>query len=199
MSSQVVRDAVPGVDSIVVRLGRRRHGRAVVLQALDAEGRSIAFAKCAFGGGIAGLRAEYASLHELAEGGIAGVRAPKVLSFVAMDDFAVLVLEALVPGTAPSEALGVPVEAMRSLAGWQGLQSGTFADSEVLRRLGKGVAAIEDADARAWLTTELNRVIAELGDVPARTGRWHGDWVPWNMAREGRWSCCGTGSTRNPA
>ena len=74
---------------------------------------------------------------------------------------------------------------MRSLAGWQGSQSATFADTEVVRRLGKGVAAIEDAGARGWLTTELNRAIAELGDVPTRTGRWHGDWVPWNMTRDG--------------
>ena len=149
----VVRDAVPAVDSIVVRLGRRRHGRAVVLQALDAGGRSIAFAKCAFGGGITGLRSEHASLQEVAQSGIAGVRAPKVLAFETTDDFAVLVLEALIPGPAPAEARGVPVEAMRSLAGWHGSQSATFAETEVVRRLGKGVAAIEDAGARGWLTT----------------------------------------------
>jgi len=184
---EVVREAVPEADSIVVRLGRRRHGRAVILHALDADGRSLAFAKCAWGPRVADLRLEHDSIVDVTTDPVAGVRAPKALAFVELDDAAVLVLEALTPSTplTPAAGAGVPVAAMRALAGRRGWRRTTVAGSEVVQRLREGISALPDEAPRSWLEHELARLVDELGDVDTRTGSWHGDWVAWNMARDG--------------
>jgi hypothetical protein len=182
---QEVRKAVPGADAIVVRLGRPRHGRAVILNALDTRGRSVAFAKCAWGVRVADLEQERDNLAAVAHDQIPGVRAPEVLAFVRLEDSAALVLEALTPKSPATGESGLPVEAMKALAGCRGWQRTSVSDSEVVKRLRDGIAAVRDEQARSWLQSELDRMVSELGDVETRAGSWHGDWVPWNMARDG--------------
>jgi len=179
-----VRAAVPDTHTMVVRLGRPRHGRAVVLQALAGDGRSLAFAKCAFGSRTADLRSEHAALAAVGSAPAAGVRAPRVLGFDDSDGQVVLVLEALVP-TRPSDGAGVPAAAMRALADRIGSRSVPVSGAPVVARLRAQVDALSDQGARRWLMDELDRLVADLGDVPIRCGDWHGDWVGWNMAREG--------------
>lgn len=179
-----VRAAVPGARSMVVRLGQRRHGRAVVLQALAHDGRSLAFAKCAGGDRVDRLHREHALLIEVGEAPAPGVRAPRVLGFCDAEGTAVLVLEALVP-VCPGVGTGAPVAAMRALAGRAGNVSAPLAGAPVVARLRNGIEALADVGARAWLRVELDRLLSGLGDVVVPTGTWHGDWVGWNMARDG--------------
>lgn len=179
-----VRAAVPEVRSMVVRLGQRRHGRAVVLQALAHDGRSLAFAKCAGGDRVDRLRREHARLIEVGEAPAPGVRAPRILDFRDAEGTAVLVLEALVP-VRPAVGTGAPVAAMRALARRAGDVSSPLAANRVVVGLRSGIEALADVEARAWLRHELDRLLSELGDVVVPTGTWHGDWVGWNMARDG--------------
>lgn len=179
----VVRAAVPEAESLVVRLGRRRHGRAVVLQALSRDGRSLAFAKCASGDRVASLRAECQRLVQLGETPAPGVRAPRVLDFRDADGTAVLVLEALVPDH-PGVATSAPVSAMRALAERAGAVTTSLSGTDVMARLRVGIDGLADPRVRTRLRLELDRLLSDLGDVAIRTGTWHGDWVGWNMARD---------------
>lgn len=180
----VVERAVPDAEAVVVRLGRPRHGRAVILNALDADGQSLAFTKCAWGDRVVDLRQESDNLAGVASNPVEGVRAPEVLAFVELDGSAALVLEALTPA-APATQTGLPVVAMRALAERKGWHPTTVADSDVVVRLQAGIGAVVNRQDREWLQTELVRLVVELGGVGTRTGTWHGDWVPWNMARDG--------------
>ena len=182
----IVSRLVPEADSVVVRLGRRRHGRTVVLQALDTDGRSLAFAKCSRGAGSARLAGERDRLHELADRPVPGITPPTVLGWAVEDDAAVLCIGALTPAAAPA-ADGVPDAAMHALAGRRGTQAAqTFSETPLARRLTEEAetlaAKTSDAD---WIVAALHRLLTTHGAVPVTTASWHGDWVPWNMARDG--------------
>lgn len=182
----IVRRLVPETDAVVVRLGRRRHGRAVVIQPLDAEGRTLAFAKCARGAGAGRLSAERDRLHELADRPVPGIKPPPVLGWAVEDDAAVLCLGALTPTAAPSSE-GVPLTAMRALATRTG--SGPdlpLAETPLIRRLSAEAAALAAVTPDAeWIVEHLQRLVAVNGAEPVTTSSWHGDWVPWNMVRDG--------------
>ncbi len=180
----VVARTLPDADTIVVRLGRPRHGRAVVLNALDAGGRSLAFAKCAWGDRVSDLRREQTSLTTIADHPVPGIRTPKVLGLIEQGDFAALVLEALSPQSAAAEPSGVPIVEMRAFAERHGWQSSSLRLTPAIGRLSEGISAIRDPEERKWLERELDRLVTERGDIDTRTGSWHGDWVPWNMARD---------------
>lgn len=180
----MVREAVPDAATVVVRLGRPRHGRALVLQALAADGRSLAFAKCAFGRRIEDLRREHASLTELGTEPAPGLRAPRVMGFHDAADRAVLILEALAPDR-PATEDGIPVDVMRSFAATGDGGLVRLRDTMAVVRLDEGIEALADDTARRWLRRSLDELLDELGGVPVRTGAWHGDWVGWNMARDG--------------
>ena len=181
-----VRRLVPEADSVVVRLGRQRHGRAVVLQALDGEGRTLGFAKCARDSGIDRLRAERDRLHELAERPVPGVTSPPVLGWAEEGGAAVLCLGALTPGAATSGG-DVPVTAMQALSA-RHQQSGPhpFGETTLLRRLQHDAEVLAArSPGAAWLTDHAARLAERYADQPVALGSWHGDWVPWNMARDG--------------
>lgn len=177
---------VPEADAVVVRLGRRRHGRAVVLQALDAGGRSIAFAKCSREAGVDRLRTERDRLHELADRPVPGITPPPVLGWAVEDGAAVLCIGALTPGGRPSSG-GPPVAAMHALAARSGPRvEQTLAESPLLQRLSREAAALARVTPDAtWIVDHLERLAAAHGDVLVTGGAWHGDWVPWNMVRDG--------------
>ena len=180
----VVEQALPAADTIVVRLGRPRHGRAVVLHALDSTGESLAFVKCAWGDRVLDLRHERDNLATIAAEPIPGIRAPSVLDFVERDGFGALILEALTPRSLPADLDGVPIEAMNCLAARDGWQECSLGQTPVILRLRVGIAAIRAPHDRVWLQREFDRLVSSLGNVSTKTGSWHGDWVPWNMARE---------------
>lgn len=181
---ETLRAAVPDAASVVVRLGRPRHGRAVVVQALAADGRSLAFAKCAHGPRIDDLRRERALLAAVGPAPAPGLRAPRVLAFDETPDRAVLVLEALGPARTPSSR-GVPVSAMQAFATRDGRRTVPIVDSPAMWRLRKGIDRLPESGSRTWLEREVDRLVDELGDEVVEIGWWHGDWVAWNMARDG--------------
>ena len=181
-----VRRLVPEADAVVIRLGRRRHGRAVVLQALDTDGRPLAFAKCARGAGVDRLRTERDRLHELADRPVPGITTPPVLGWVLEDGAAVLCIGALMPGARPSSG-GVPAATMHALAARSGPGAEhTLADSPLVQRLSREAGALANVTPDAtWIVDHLVRLVESHGRLTVTGAAWHGDWVPWNMARDG--------------
>lgn len=180
-----VRRLVPDADAVVIRLGRPRHGRAVVLQALDRDGRSVAFAKCGRDEAVARLRVERDHLHQLAEVPVAGVTPPQVLGWAEDGGAAVLCLGPLQPGR-PAEG-GVPVAAMRALSTRNGRRDPeSFGDTALLHRLRRCAEALTAASPDAgWLVERTDRLAELFATQRVTVGSWHGDWVPWNMTRDG--------------
>ncbi len=181
-----VRRLVPDADAVVIRLGRRRHGRAVVLQALDADGRTLAYAKCARAAGVDRLRVERDRLHELADRPVPGISPPPVLGWVVEDGAAVLCIGALLPGARPGSG-GVPLAAMHALAARSGPPvERSLAEHPLVQRLSREAAALAQVtpDA-AWILDHLDRLVETHGDLAVTGAAWHGDWVPWNMVRDG--------------
>ena len=180
------RRLVPDADTIVVRLGRPRHGRAVVLQALDAGGRSVAFAKCGRGEAVDGLRAERDHLHEVSERPVPGVTPPPVLGWAEEGGAAVLCLGALTAGR-PAPTTGIPVTAMKALSARNGRVGPIpFGESALLGRVQRNAEALADASPDAtWLVEHARRLAENHATQRVVVGSWHGDWVPWNMTSDG--------------
>ncbi len=115
-----------------------------------------------------------------------GVTPPPVLGWAVEDGAAVLCLGALAAGR-PARSGGVPVSAMHALPTRNG----------PLRRTPFGQparpAAAAEAEALADVTPgrRLDRGAPQPARGAARPTQpwsgaaWHGDWVPWNMARDG--------------
>lgn len=71
---------------------------------------------------------------------------------------------------AVAESTGGYVAPLRASGFWRGIRE------EV------AIVAAEEAELAAAMGRVLDRVELTCGDVSLRFGRWHGDWVPWNLA-----------------
>lgn len=104
-------EAVPDWDSVVIRLGRRRFGRAVVIQVLGRDGTTLGFVKCGDPSRAPGLRREREALLAMAGRPAPGVISPTVLGYRNQPDATAViqspVADALVAGDLPA-----PVDAM---------------------------------------------------------------------------------------
>ncbi|MDQ4005780.1 MAG: hypothetical protein M3135_05700, partial [Actinomycetota bacterium] len=105
--------------------------------------------------------------------------APALLHRGAWQDLTLLVTAPL-PGRArryrPLDR--VPdVEITRAVSGLGTVSRGPLVDSAYVRALGERVA--NEASLQGLLAGVLERA----GDLVLEYGAWHGDWVPWNLAR----------------
>lgn len=171
---------------LVVRLGRRRWNRSVVLRSLDRTGDTLAYVKSAASeAGTAALRRERDSLHRIAELAPALVEWPDVLHHGTWRGLDLLALSPLVGDRAGGSADAMPTAAMRTLAFAAGRGSRPLAETRLARRWvaeGSGLAASGQRDR---LLAAVDAVGCRLGRVELPVGCWHGDWVPWNMASRG--------------
>lgn len=173
------------VRDVAVRLGRPRPNRTLVVWALDRHGEPAGIAKLSTGSAArAALEVEFTVLAARPAAGVVGLRAPEALGYVRWGENDVLVISALVgAGARPSHE--PPVDQMRALA--RGVPCGDVAlrDAPLTARWGVEIATLTGSPDREWLQTALDDLLAEHGDVVVGTGAWHGDWVSWNMVREG--------------
>ena len=79
----------------------------------------------------------------------------------------------------------LPVAPMRRLAEAAGTVESTLGESDFLARLRADVEQVREKAVRDALADHLDVIAARFGDQTLRFGAWHGDWVPWNMARHG--------------
>lgn len=171
---------------IGVILGRDRPNRKPVLKVVDHDGRAIAFAKLGWNALSTDLvRHEADVLTALAapESRPRSFDVPQVLHRGGWSGSALLVVSAAPPegwlrDGPPADA---PVEAGRELAGMDG-DEGLLGETGYWRDVRTRIAAV---DAPGPSGETLLRAAGEIehrwADRRVALGRWHGDWIPWNM------------------
>jgi hypothetical protein len=168
-------------------LGTARANRKPVLQAFDADGRSLAFVKIGVTPVTEELvQAEAAGLRRLGEAELPQLfEVPRLLHLGRWEGRSVVAMTSLQTSfrQRPGRQFSVPVEAMDLL-------HGAFAESpRPLRELPLWQSMVETQSAlRSAVPRErLGEALDVLGetdaDRPLSVGAWHGDWTPWNMSR----------------
>jgi hypothetical protein len=179
-------EVVGPVEAVVVRLGRRRFNRALVLMPFDREGRLVAVVKVARGEAAREvLRREHETLVSASRMDVPGLEIPEALAHLETDTLSYLVMTPLT-STTVNRPEPIPVKQMTALADQGPRSAAPLRDTPAVTRLRQRASSLDDPAQRAWTTAALDDLLAELGDVGVPRGAWHGDWVPWNMAREGQ-------------
>lgn len=181
----VLAEVLGPVAAVVVRLGRRRFNRALVLMPFDRDGRLLAVVKVARGEAAREvLRREHETLGRVSRMELDGLTVPRPLGHLETDTVSYLVMTPLTSAEA-NRPEPVPVTQMKALARQGPGEAAALRDTAAVARLRRQASALEDPDQRGWTTAALDDLLAELGEVAVPQGAWHGDWVPWNLARAG--------------
>jgi hypothetical protein len=158
-----------------------------VLQLFSPDGRAVGFAKIGWDPVTAAMiRAEADGLRLAGAAQLESVAVPEVRWCGEWED-----LWLLVTAPMPSDARRLragelpPIAPLRDVVALDG--------PPVRRRVldapywgaAEATADIGAHAGRPALAAELARVAGELGDAEVTFGRWHGDWVEWNLARAG--------------
>jgi len=182
----VLERALGPVHDLVVRLGRRRYNRALVLLPFGPQGEPLAFVKVARGATARRvLEREHESLAFVNARAVPGLRVPAPIAHVEDGGLGFLMMTTLISDTY-SRPRPVPVEQMRALSGVgrHARPGAALRDTRGETRLRQQVAGLNDPGQRRWTGAALDALLAQLGDVVVPEGTWHGDWVPWNMSRK---------------
>ncbi len=176
---------VGDVADVVIRLGRPRPNRTLVLWAFASDWTPVGIAKLSRGDAAKeSMEAEYAALAGSPASGIRDLVAPRVLGYLRWNDNDVLVISALVSADAgPSHV--PPVPQMKALAASTGAEEKLLRDTPFVTRLDEQIDALTSVTDQVWLRAGLERLVHDLGDTVVRTGAWHGDWVSWNQSVDG--------------
>jgi len=147
------------------------------LQLFDDAGRPRGYAKIGWNDGTrAMVRAEVAALASLPPPGGDLPTVPRLLRRLRWHDREVAVIEPMPPGVRRIDRPDVPRTAVMLAVARRGgpaaapQPAARFLDT--LRR--RSAPAVDGA---------IDALLARDGEVPVELGDWHGDWVPWNMAR----------------
>jgi hypothetical protein len=173
-------------SDLVVRLGRRRWNRSVVLRPLDPTGDTLAFVKSAFGAaGVMSLRRERENLRRVATLAPPLVEWPEVMHHGSWRDLELLALSPLFGDDSSRRRAHAPSDAMRALALAAEEGPMPLADTGLSQRLVDGARQLSESAQRGQLAVGLDVTLARLGQVKVPVGCWHGDWAPWNMTSHG--------------
>ncbi|HLL66169.1 MAG TPA: hypothetical protein VK453_10540 [Micromonosporaceae bacterium] len=176
---------VLGIDlHLSVHLGPARANRKPVLQLLNPEGRTVAFAKLGTSDLTRRLvRAETSALAVLDRLDLRHLTVPRVRHAGRWNSHEVLVQSAL-PVWRPRAAKNDErlALAMREVARCCGVRRGPLRDSGYWKRLSDRLATLAAYPEGPALQRAAERILAVAGSVDLEYGSWHGDWSPWNMA-----------------
>ncbi|GHJ46409.1 hypothetical protein Cs7R123_37510 [Catellatospora sp. TT07R-123] len=169
-----------------VRFGPPRANRKPVLQLIDAQAHTVAYAKVGVNELTTRLiRDEHAALAALSGRDLAPARIPELLHFGTWGDAQLLVMKALPVWGRGAGAQLDPAEgtvaAMRSLARVHGVTTGRFGGGSYAARLAAQVDALGERPA-AHL---MRAVLAACAGAELSYGCWHGDWNGGNMSIRG--------------
>lgn len=155
-----------------------------VLQLLRGDGRTVGFAKLGWDEVTDEMiRNEHDALARIARSGVRGLEVPGVLWCGDWNGHAVLVTAPMPLGVARLRSDGdVPIGPLRAVATVDGpLVRSSIADSEYWARA-RTTAADAVATGDDAIAERLAVIEADFGGIELEYGRWHGDWVPWNLA-----------------
>jgi hypothetical protein len=180
--------AVLGHDvHLSIHIGPARANRKPVLQILDGDGQTVAFAKL----GVNSLTrelvdAETAATRRLSEfTTLRRLRTPRLLYAGEWRGHNVMVASALPAWAEPVVGgAGRRLEAMRELADACGVRRSPLGESDYARRLDDRLEILSvrgDTDADT-LVTAGRTLLERLARTELTFGSWHGDWTPWNSS-----------------
>ena len=162
--------------------------RKPVLQVFDTEGIALGYIKVGWNDWArAAVRREAAALQACAVHPIQ-LGVPEFLGLSTWRGLDLLVTGPLPPDSRRvSSSHGLPpASVLREISGLASVSSGELAASPWwLSVRSRMEAAGFDPVARAALYSAVERIERDHGRVPLTFGAWHGDLVPWNLARSG--------------
>jgi hypothetical protein len=167
---------------LALYIGPHRAVQKPVLQLLDRDGTTFAFAKIGTNELTRALvRSEAESLHLLTAAPLAHLRVPRPQYHGRWNGHEVLVQEALHPaGGADVDPAGL-APAMVELARSNGTERSPLRVSTYLTGLRHRIAVEQATELTDTLLSGLDRLVEYRGDQPLEFGSWHGDFAPWNM------------------
>lgn len=159
-----------------------------VLQLLRPDGRTVGFAKLGWDAVTDGMViAERAALDLLASRPIPDLTVPAVRWSGRWAGHEVLVTEPLPRGVRRLRgAATVPLSPLGALAEIDGAGAPGPIAASTYWHAARATASIARRHGDATLEARLDALEPQFGEVELRFGRWHGDWVPWNLGRCGR-------------
>jgi hypothetical protein len=155
-----------------------------VLQLFSPDGRSVGFAKIGWDAvTTAMIRTEGESLELAHRAQLRSVSVPEVRWCGEWEDLSLLVtapMPAHVRRLKPSEL--PPIPPLRDVVALDGPPVRRRVTDAPYWDAARATAAIATTAGRPGLGGELVAVAHEFGDAELTYGRWHGDWVEWNLA-----------------
>ncbi len=163
-----------------------RSNRKPILHVLGSSGQALGYAKIGTNELTRRLVArEGRALEQLACGVPEGLRVPRVLARGVWGPHEVLVQEALVPRGPQSWTADELSRRMVAFACSGRVDEAAVVDGRYVSSLRGRLEELPPTPAKARLIAAASSLVARHGAVRLRYGRWHGDWTPWNMARQG--------------
>lgn len=176
--------------SMTVGIGARAPNRKPVVQLTSAKGEPIAFAKIGWNPFTRALvEREAATLGRWASHAPRRVSVPRLLHAGAWHDLQLCVAAPLPSGVRGYPArLGPPdASVLREVSELDGTRRAPLIASAFWAELRERLLAPDALPEAAHDAAEhgLDRLATAVGDEETELASWHGDWVPWNLAREG--------------
>lgn len=177
-----------GVSPLAAAIGtpRRDGWWKPTLQLFDQAGHPVGFAKIGLGALADRLVTnEHAALTSGAKP--ASIKVPAALAMIRWRDLAVVVTEPMPPTVRrrPDDA-GAPTAAMASL--WGNADPVALVGGPWWAATRRRLDAVAGTGDAAPELDRMGEILAAAATVAAGAqvvhGRWHGDWVPWNMAHD---------------
>jgi Phosphotransferase enzyme family len=167
---------------LALYIGPQRAVQKPVLQLLDRNGTTFAFAKIGTNELTRALvRSEAESLRFLTSTPLAHLRVPRPLYHGRWNGHEVLVQEALHPGRGADVGPPGLAPAMVELARSKGTETSQLRASRYLTELRHRIRAEQATGLTDTLLSRLDRLVEYRGDHRLEFGSWHGDFAPWNM------------------
>ena len=179
-----------GVPDLAMAVGVRapHPNRKPTLQLLDGAGRMMAYAKLGWSPLTRELvRNEAETLRACAAAPPPGLGVPELLAAGRWRDLDLVVTSPLPTGVRRHrDALRPPVDVTPALAATAGTRTLPLAASPywstVRRRIAGTAQVADDREVTEVLKAAADRIETRHGGAAVTFGRWHGDWVPWNLA-----------------
>jgi len=170
---------------VAIRLGSWRHARSVVVRLFASDGTTLAFGKLGVDDlGRTSVREEARALARVAQLDLTQVVHSEVVGREVWRGLEVLLVTPLLLGRGDDDD-GLPVAAMRELAGAAGSRVGPLSDSAWWTGLSERVVEVADPSVREELGSHVDHLRWVASGTAVPLGPSHGDWTPWNMAWKG--------------
>lgn len=168
--------------SIAMYIGPQRAIQKPVLQVLDANGRTVAFAKLAINELTASLiRREAEAIGQLSEHNLRHLDTPRIISQCKWRGTDLIVQSAIAPGGSDARLKRLLPEATRELANSSRVPERRWMQSGYRADLYKNILHHRSSPHAEYLLQLLDGLDVELAEDVVPFGSWHGDWAPWNM------------------